>query len=334
MSALGKLIFERIKHGDDEHQAWLRAKSDEIAAEYEPSMAEPVEIVDQPEAYAKMREAAGLCSDCGGDHHAHYGSCPRISAAFAQQRVPRYDGPVPGQTPQPTAYERDQQALRDRVAALEERANRDADKHNRLCDCCADYLSRIKQLEASDLGPRCAACRENHTTLAQHLDDAVQRIEQLKLEVASRIKQLEASDLGPRCAACRENHTTLAQHLDDAVQRIEQLKLEVARLKGPQSPYVQAIDQKLENIRQSASSILGGELPTHLGCGCPGPRCNGHQFSASPATAYPPMPEPCGVCGVDPTTREGFAAVAAKTRVIDGKRYCWACAPPLSDEGT
>lgn len=145
-------------------------------------IAEPVEIVDQPEAYAKMREAAGLCSDCGGDRHAHMSNCPRLAAAVALMPLP-----------QPTAYDRDQQALRDR--------------------------------------------------------------------------------------------------LDTAFQRIEQLELEVARLKGPQSAYAQAIDQKLENIRQSASLILGDQLPRQqLACGCVG-RCSGHQFSASPATAYPPLPD-------------------------------------------
>lgn len=117
--------------------------------------------------------------------------------------------------PQPTAYERDQQALRDRVERLEQRADGNA----------------------------------YHT------------------------------------------HNELAPRLNAALRRIEHLELEVARLKGPQSSYVQAIDQKLQNIRQSASSILGGELPTHLGCGCPGPWCNGHQFLASPAAAYPPVPD-------------------------------------------
>jgi hypothetical protein len=50
-------------------------------------MATNVPIVDQPEAYAKMREAAGLCSDCSGDRGAHFSNCPRIAAAFAQQKL-------------------------------------------------------------------------------------------------------------------------------------------------------------------------------------------------------------------------------------------------------
>lgn len=104
---------------------------------YAPRMAEPVEIVDQPEAYAKMREAAGLCSDCGGDRHAHMSNCPRIAAAVAQMPLP-----------QPTAYDRDQQALRDRV----------------------DAIMRT-----------CMACDKS---IAMRLDAALRRIEQLERERA------------------------------------------------------------------------------------------------------------------------------------------------------
>jgi hypothetical protein len=42
-----------------------------------------------------------VCSHCGFHQSAHYGNCPRIAAAVLQMSVP-----------QPTAYERDQQALR------------------------------------------------------------------------------------------------------------------------------------------------------------------------------------------------------------------------------
>lgn len=84
-------------------------------------LAQNVPIVDQPEAYAKMREEAGYCQDFGSQGAgAHYGSCPRIAAAVAQM-------------PQPTAYERDQQALRDRVTAQAVRLD--------------DALRRIEQLE-------------------------------------------------------------------------------------------------------------------------------------------------------------------------------------------
>lgn len=36
---LAELIFERIKHGDDEHRSWLKAKAEEIAAEYHDELA-------------------------------------------------------------------------------------------------------------------------------------------------------------------------------------------------------------------------------------------------------------------------------------------------------
>lgn len=159
-----------------------------------------------------MREAAGLCSDCGGDHHAHYGNCPRIVAAFAQQRVPRYDGPVPGQMPQPTAYERDQQALREGIGN-------------------ARYVA------------------EN---LSHRLDAALQRIEQLELEVA-KLKQRGLNDekIGP--GIWRPNMVTVTK-VDIANGRIE---------------------------------LTAERLP----CGCKPPHCGGHQFSSSPATAYPPIPD-------------------------------------------
>lgn len=38
-TGLAELIFERIKHGDDEHRAWLKAKAVEIAAEYDEYLA-------------------------------------------------------------------------------------------------------------------------------------------------------------------------------------------------------------------------------------------------------------------------------------------------------
>lgn len=53
--------------------------------------------------------------------------------------------------------------------------------------------------------------------------------------------------------------------------------------------------------------------------------------------AYPPPSaakpsEACSVCGVDPTKKEGWSAVAARTRLLDGKRYCYPCAGKLPPE--
>lgn len=163
-------------------------------------------------------------------------SCPRIAEVVRLS------------APQSTAYDRDQQALRDRVTALE-----------------------------------------------QWMDVATDRLEALE-----------------SCAVGTSGS------LVDARRRIEQLEAEVARLKGPrtykaESPYVQAIDQKLENIRNTTRLALGMDEAAYLPCGCPAPHCGGHQFDrsrvcaigerypfvqdhdlnvdTSPATAYPPLPD-------------------------------------------
>lgn len=168
--------------------------------------AQHVPIVDQPEAYAKMREAAGLCSDCGGDRHAHMSNCPRIAAAVAQMPLP-----------QPTAYDRDQQALRDRVELLEERA-----------DANADYT---------------------HNELHQRL----RKLELIRIQTDARF--------------------------DNTLRRIDQLERERAVIKPRMvvSP---------DHIR----------TPTEFApCGCPVSHqadCRlKHLVSASPAAAYPPLPD-------------------------------------------
>lgn len=79
----------------------------------------------------------------------------------------------------------------------------------------------------------------------------------------------------------------LSPRLDAALRRIEALELEVARLKGPQTAYTQAIDEKLKIALKSMQLVLQAadmgisveQLATHLGCGCEGPFCKGHPFS-------------------------------------------------------
>jgi hypothetical protein len=175
---------------------------------------------------------------------------------------------------QPTAYDREQHALHARVTELEKR------DHTawhvplvNLSDRLNAALQRIEQLELAvaegggytpaGSAHVCGACRTDHQVLADRLsalerDGALDRGEAIKSE--KRLEALESCAVGT------------SGSLVDARRRIEQLEADVARLKEPREP-------------------VPFPPATHLPCGCWNDvhGCRGH--AASPATAYPPLPD-------------------------------------------
>lgn len=183
------------------------------------------------------------CTECGCRSGAHFSSCPVIGRAIAQMRV--------------------------------------------------DHEAMLEALQKSRAAPATAYDRAQ-AELNQHLGSLAQMVTSLTLRLDrahSRIEALEASGLGPHCAACREDHTTVAKRLDAALRRIEALERDIAldRAEAIKSEKrIQALELEVAKLKAPLLTLPTLPEPT-LGCGCPGPWCNGHQFSASPATAYPPL---------------------------------------------
>lgn len=150
-----------------------------------------------------MNHFLGPCSDCGCSAGAHYTSCPRLANAVAQMPVP-----------QPTAYDRAQNELSQRIATLDT-LRRDWEKESEhrieLLRARLEELWEVSNLTIVDV-----------KKLRSESDDCLRQ-------------QLELFKLGPR--------------LDAALRRIEALELEVARLQGPR---FLPIDPEHERIVEAA----------------------------------------------------------------------------------
>jgi DNA repair exonuclease SbcCD ATPase subunit len=185
-------------------------------------------------------------------------------------------------------YEENVSADVARVADACERSNEIAAAHQRISADLRDLNLRRYEYGSTAYDRAQAELNQHVASLAQMVTSLTLRLDRAH----SRIEALEASGLGPHCAACREDHTTVAKRLDAALRRIEALERDIAldRAEAIKSEKrIQALELEVAKLKgpRSILEVIAERLP----CGCRPPHCGGHQFSASPATAYPPLPD-------------------------------------------